>query len=103
MAYINFVVFCLCWHALFTESMVNCVVVSFHYLMLLLFELRFTFLADSLFCLFRKSFFSWNSEWLKRKIATRACSSLWSSFLCSLASSFHTSIHPLIICSYLFT
>ena len=48
MAHINFAVFCLCWHALFTESRVYYVLPSFHYLMLLLFALRrFTLIAVS--------------------------------------------------------
>jgi hypothetical protein len=93
MAYINFQVSCLCWHALFTESSVYYVLPSFHYLMLLLFALRrFTLIAVSFLFVSKSTLSTKCTNWLKKRTLTRAYHSV-------RASSFISSSHPFI---YLF-
>lgn len=95
MAYINFLVFCLCWHALFIESSVYYVLPSFHYLMLLLFALRrFTLIAVSFF-FFRFQKHSFHE--MHKLIEKKTCNTCMSQCTCFLVHFIQPSFHLFVL------
>lgn len=93
MAYINFAVFCLCWHALFTESSVYYVLPSFSLPNASAVRLKKAYVNSSpIFVHFQKHSFHEMHKLIEKKTVPRACPS-------ARASSFSSSSHPSI---YLF-